>query len=739
MTNLLKECKFDCRVSSVINKDTRNYGKQYMFDDSNETCWNSDAGMQQWIRINFEKMCVISGFEIEFQGGFAGKDCYVEIGDNNDSTVIVERFFPRDANGVQCFVLKNTVTGKSFKLIFNESTDLFGRIIVYKLSGMFDKPNTIGFMHVSQYLLTIYDLERFKKLIQWPVTCKKTEVKYRNNVKDYLNQIANENVDIDFPPILTSYLVRAHGTKFTIIMWKLSIVVLRTYIKRNCDPNIFYAPRLGPTKELIKTTLQRINKDKISSIMSHHRNMKTMRETSKIIMAEEKKNLANIKQELFENKQSMLNLTSEAPVNSSIKECLANIENTEIIQLWKQNITENLSYIKRKHKIFKDVQTLSNKITNMVSSIIGGAEILDAQQLGIVHSSTISLLPLSTNIQYLLHHLYINDKLMLCNFIQLLNFLLCQAYQCLKKNGLKDLSKCLLQIEASQEDIKSGIKSFQNLKTNIESISNNLKLHFYQKKMNETYQENISALENIVFSSSPVITINTNCRDEGNDVIKRLELTPIEGAHKSLFSRYKRQHGNTNLSVSQLRTNLLVSRINFDDTLSLNNSDKISQAHSYIPKTNPLSSKHTGKYSRLFLSYAKKPSERGNCSISSIPHSIKANSTTITNIEEEAHNMSQFSLRNTTKSFFDLREVIIPEKFNTINQLKSQYVLKETNNLHNDQCEMDNETEEDNLINIKDNMSVNVKDIKKRRSISDLVQRYKKVLEITKENIECEN
>ncbi|XP_047351542.1 uncharacterized protein LOC124949850 isoform X1 [Vespa velutina] len=618
-------------------------------------------------------------------------------------------------------------TSNEFKLHFHE--------------GMFDKPNTIGFMHVSQYLLTIYDLERFKKLIQWPVTCKKTEVKYRNNVKDYLNQIANENLDIDFPPILTSYLVRAHGTKFTIIMWKLSIVVLRTYIKKNYDPNIFYAPRLGPTKELIKITLQGINKDMISSVMSHHRNMKKMKETSKIIMAEEKETLANIKQELFENKQSMLNLTSNAPVDSSIKECLANIENTEIIQLWKQNITENLSYIRRKQKIFKDVQILSNKITNMITSIIGGAEILDAQQVVKIHSSTIALLPLSTNIQYLLHHLYINDKLMLRNFIELLNFLLCQAYQCLKKNGLKDLSKCLVQIEASQEDIKSGIKSFQNLRTNIESISNNLKLHFYQKKMNETYQENISALENIVFSSSPVITINTNCRDEGNDVLRRLELTPIEGAHRSLFSRYKRQHGNTNLSVSQLRTNLLVSRINFDDTLSLNNSDKISQAHSYIPKTNLLSTKHTGKYSRLFLSYAKKPGEKvGNCSISSIPHSIKANSTTMTNTEGEIHNMSQFSLRNTTKSFFDLREVIIPEKFNTINQLKSQYVFKETNNLHNDQYEMDNETEDDNLTNIKDNVSINVKDVsKKRRSISDLVQRYKKVLEITKENIGCEN
>lgn len=34
----------------------------------------------------------------------------------------------------------------------------------------------------------------------------------------------------------------------------------------------------------------------------------------------------------------------------------------------------------------------------MVSSIINGSEVLDAQQFGKVHFSTISLLPLSTNI-----------------------------------------------------------------------------------------------------------------------------------------------------------------------------------------------------------------------------------------------------------------------------------------------------------------------------------------------------
>lgn len=97
---------------------------------------------------------------------------------------------------------------------------------------MFDKPNTAGFLHISYYLLTIYDSERFKKLIEWPVICKKTEAKYRNNVKDYLTIISAENPDIDFPPILTSHLIHAGGTKFTIIMWKLSEVVIRRYLIR---------------------------------------------------------------------------------------------------------------------------------------------------------------------------------------------------------------------------------------------------------------------------------------------------------------------------------------------------------------------------------------------------------------------------------------------------------------------------------------------------------------------------
>lgn len=98
---------------------------------------------------------------------------------------------------------------------------------------MFDKPNTAGFIHITHYLLTIYDAERFRKLIEWPVVCKKTEAKYRNDIKDYLNIISSENPDIGFPPVLSTYLHHASGTKFMIIMWKLSQLTIRKYIMCN--------------------------------------------------------------------------------------------------------------------------------------------------------------------------------------------------------------------------------------------------------------------------------------------------------------------------------------------------------------------------------------------------------------------------------------------------------------------------------------------------------------------------
>jgi len=71
---------------------------------------------------------------VEFQGGFAGKNCHIEAGNDKKELIIVESFSPEDKNKLQRFNLKNQVRAKVFKFVFNESTDFFGRIIIYNLS-----------------------------------------------------------------------------------------------------------------------------------------------------------------------------------------------------------------------------------------------------------------------------------------------------------------------------------------------------------------------------------------------------------------------------------------------------------------------------------------------------------------------------------------------------------------------------------------------------------------------------
>lgn len=96
---------------------------------------------------------------------------------------------------------------------------------------MFDKPNTVGFIHVSFFLLNIHYKDNVRNKIQWPVICKQTENKFRNDVRECLMAIASENPDVNFPPIFASHLLLARGSKFLLIMWKFSLVVLRRYLQ----------------------------------------------------------------------------------------------------------------------------------------------------------------------------------------------------------------------------------------------------------------------------------------------------------------------------------------------------------------------------------------------------------------------------------------------------------------------------------------------------------------------------
>ncbi|KAK3798627.1 hypothetical protein RRG08_019114 [Elysia crispata] len=123
------------RVSSVLNKDVKQFGKKHLFDGDEETCWNSDQGSPQWIVVEFSESVPVSQLDIQFQGGFVGKTCWVEaIQSGQESFVRLHSFFPQDINQIQNFPLPDTGSSlSSLKIVFDSSTDFFGRITIYKL------------------------------------------------------------------------------------------------------------------------------------------------------------------------------------------------------------------------------------------------------------------------------------------------------------------------------------------------------------------------------------------------------------------------------------------------------------------------------------------------------------------------------------------------------------------------------------------------------------------------------
>ncbi|KAH0625884.1 hypothetical protein JD844_034239 [Phrynosoma platyrhinos] len=66
------------RVSSVLNREVKQFGKKFMFDGNEETCWNSDQGAIQWLTLGFPQTVRVSQILIQFQGGFASRKCTMQ-------------------------------------------------------------------------------------------------------------------------------------------------------------------------------------------------------------------------------------------------------------------------------------------------------------------------------------------------------------------------------------------------------------------------------------------------------------------------------------------------------------------------------------------------------------------------------------------------------------------------------------------------------------------------------------
>jgi len=131
------------KVSSTLDKSV---GKKYLVDGSPETCWSSQQGPLQYVQLDFQSPVIPKRIAIIFQGGFVGTKCSVNVrtplkyGDGMEWHTFTH-FYPEDVNRRQIFDLKPEGDAQelvengveSLKLLFEESSDFFGRITVYDL------------------------------------------------------------------------------------------------------------------------------------------------------------------------------------------------------------------------------------------------------------------------------------------------------------------------------------------------------------------------------------------------------------------------------------------------------------------------------------------------------------------------------------------------------------------------------------------------------------------------------
>ncbi|KAF9011081.1 hypothetical protein BDQ17DRAFT_1345437 [Cyathus striatus] len=119
--------------------------KENLIDGSPETCWTSQQGLPQFIQLGFSNRVVPKRISLTFQGGFVGTRCSLLVTLSNVNTGAKKEWqpfaniYPDDVNRAQVFDL-NPIQAElvqngidTLRIMFEESSDFFGRITVYNL------------------------------------------------------------------------------------------------------------------------------------------------------------------------------------------------------------------------------------------------------------------------------------------------------------------------------------------------------------------------------------------------------------------------------------------------------------------------------------------------------------------------------------------------------------------------------------------------------------------------------
>lgn len=130
-------------MSSVLQKNLKQYGPKHAFDYANSTtCWNSEgssSGKKEcYFCVDFGRLVKPTELRIQFQAGFSAEQTYVlKQSQDGQQYEQIEELETEDEHEMQVFPLPcGTAPGSStssIKMVFDEFTDFYGRVTIYQL------------------------------------------------------------------------------------------------------------------------------------------------------------------------------------------------------------------------------------------------------------------------------------------------------------------------------------------------------------------------------------------------------------------------------------------------------------------------------------------------------------------------------------------------------------------------------------------------------------------------------
>lgn len=104
--------------------------------DDESSCWYSDGeeGKAQSLTINFKRQVFPTELKVQFQAGFIAEECKVYAHDDIEDWKLIDELEILDTHDEQVFHLENSQKGDALKIVFDEMTDFYGRVMIYKLA-----------------------------------------------------------------------------------------------------------------------------------------------------------------------------------------------------------------------------------------------------------------------------------------------------------------------------------------------------------------------------------------------------------------------------------------------------------------------------------------------------------------------------------------------------------------------------------------------------------------------------